>query len=181
MKATINLLLRRHPYVTLILVLTFSLFIYLSWQLIEDSRLFREYTAGEQPIEPWMSPNLVAHSWDLSKKEMRLVLRLINDSDELPRTIETALIRSNMTLEELQLRVKIAQECDDFKFFDFDRDDDKEQETEQSKAWRKAAFSEICGEDDSDKKDKKDGKKDGKKNDEKNEEKNRDEDGDDND
>lgn len=137
----------RHPLVTFILLLALALSTYFSWQILENSRLFRDLTDNERPIETWMSPRMVAHSWDLSRSEMQLVMRIDSDSNALPSTIADVLERKNMSLEELKLRVDTVRECDDFDLFDFDRDEFEDEQNPQLKIWQETAFTEICGDD----------------------------------
>lgn len=59
-----------------------------------------------------MSPRYVGHSWGLSRRELWRVMEIDADAgrDTAPRTVADVLVRTGLTLEELQVRVEASKE-----------------------------------------------------------------------
>ncbi len=60
-----------------------------------------------QPLEGWMTPGYVAHSYDLSPEVVRDALEL-DPGDEKRRTLAEIAKASDRTLEEIQRRIDEA-------------------------------------------------------------------------
>lgn len=65
----------------------------------------------DRPLELWMSPRFVGKSWDLPKPVIFEIMQMDMDAPpkEGPRTLADVLVRTGMTLEELQNQVETAE------------------------------------------------------------------------
>lgn len=91
--------------------MTVAVFAYMTVDLGIKATHFADPANRERPIEAWMSPRYVVHSWQLTKASMFQAMGYDPATPliDLPRTMGDVVRETGMTLDQLQDRIKTAK------------------------------------------------------------------------
>ncbi|MBT0958466.1 hypothetical protein IV417_13835 [Alphaproteobacteria bacterium KMM 3653] len=83
---------------------------------VADAIYFNDPANQNRPLERWMSPRYVGQSWQLPRPVIVEIMEIDPEAEPAtrpkggPRTVGHVLERTGMTMEELEARVREAQQ-----------------------------------------------------------------------
>ncbi|TDT40413.1 hypothetical protein DES49_2179 [Halospina denitrificans] len=98
---------RKHRFLFLAFITALVVTLFFAARLLMFTLYWVDPAHDNQPLEGWMTPRYVAHSYDLPPTVVRDVLEL-EAVDGEPRTLAELVKSSDLTLEEIQRRVDEA-------------------------------------------------------------------------
>lgn len=107
MRIAIRKLWRRHRLLFLAFSIALVVTAFFAVRLLIVTLYWADPAHEDQPVEGWMTPRYVAHSYDLPPEVVREVLEL-EPSDGRRRTLAEIASTSGLTLEEMQRRIAEA-------------------------------------------------------------------------
>lgn len=98
---------RKHRFLFPALVVAIAVTVFFAARLLVFTVYWSDPDHRRQPLEGWMTPGYVAHSYDLPREVIRDVLHLDRGDGER-RTLAEIAEKSDLTLEEIQRRIDEA-------------------------------------------------------------------------
>lgn len=95
---------RKHRFLFLAFITALVVTAFFAARLLVFSLYWSDPAHHDQPVEGWMTPRYVAHSYQLPSEVVRDVLEL-DAVDGEPRTLAEITETSDLTLEEIQRRI----------------------------------------------------------------------------
>ena len=98
---------RKHRFLFLAFIVALAVTVFFAARLLMATLYWADPAHYDQPVEGWMTPRYVAHSYNLPPEVVREVLEL-KTVDGKPRTLTEIAESSDLTLEEIQRRIDNA-------------------------------------------------------------------------
>ncbi len=98
---------KTHPVLTPAFLLAAALTLMFTIRTIVFALYWADPAHRDQPIEPWMTPRYVAHSWDLPPERVAAALGVEPGSARRVSLAEIA-ASSGLSLEEIEQRIRTA-------------------------------------------------------------------------
>jgi len=99
---------QRHRFLFLAFITALVVTLFFAVRLLVFTVYWADPDHHDQPLEGWMTPRYVAHSYDLSPGVVRDLLEL-EATDGERRTLAEIVKTSDLTIEEIQQRVNEAR------------------------------------------------------------------------
>ncbi len=112
MKRFLAFVWHKHRIAGLVFCAAFLVLIFMVTQFTMKTIHFADPANQDRPLELWMPPRYVEHSWGLTKPIMFNIIGVEPGTphEEIPHSVGEILQKTGMTLEELQAKVEAAQQ-----------------------------------------------------------------------